>query len=255
MLWMPLFTVVTTSPRCPGDPAFWSGACRARPPPPMPPTPAAAAPTAGDAVIVEPRPLRRLPFVIHNVWTHLPRQLWKVHLVHGRHVAPQLRQSEALRPLYAAGQLHMHRLDRMLEAINASATTGNLIGRAWYNKMLLHSHFWGSFSAPLLLLFEADSVLCPNPHRPLHTFAGYGYVGAPWAPYAGGVFPFWCRNLGSCVGNSGLSLWARPIFQNLTERPPSAYEAVVASYLREYRGSATKRGVGSTKVLMDSDGL
>ena len=121
--------------------------------------------------------------------------------------------------------------------------------------MLLHSQFWGSFSAPLLLLFEADSVLCPNPHRPLHTFTGYGYVGAPWAPYAGGVFPFWCRNLGSCVGNSGLSLWARPIFQNLTERPPSAYEAVVASYLREYRGSATKRGVGSTKVLMDSDRL
>ena len=238
--------------RCSADPAAWSYSCRARPPPPLPPAPIAVTPTAGDAVIVEPRALRRLPFVLRNVWGQLPRGSWSMHLVHGQHISSQLRHA-AVRSLLVTGKLHLRRLDHMLDAAGIWSAD-NLTGRAWYNKMLLSSAFWGSFQSPLLLLFEADSVLCPSPSRPLHTFAGYGFVGAPWAPYYGGWFPFWCRNLAACVGNSGLSLWARPILQNLTSRPPSAYEDVVASYLRISRGSATKRGMGSTKALYSHKG-
>ena len=121
--------------------------------------------------------------------------------------------------------------------------------------MLLSSTFWSSFSAPTLLLFEADSALCPSPSWPLRAFTGFGYVGAPWAPYRGGWFPFWCRNLQTCVGNSGISLWHRPLLANLTARPPSEYEGHVATYLRTaHRGSATKKGVGSTKALYHRKG-
>lgn len=139
-----------------------------------------------------------------------------------------------------------------MSRVNSSAL--DLTGRAWYNRMLLSSAFWGSFRAPLLLLFEADTALCPAPTRPLPTFAGYGYVGAPWAPYAGGWFPAWCRNLGTCVGNSGLSLWSRLVMENLTARPPSHYEGTVASYLTKSRGSASKFGYGSSKALYSGKG-
>ena len=213
----------------------------------MPPAPAYAA-VAGDAVIVEPRPLRRLPVVARNVWDQLPQDAWTMHILHGQHVQSRLRHAEEVRPVVASGRLRLLPLARLLDSIGIVSTSSS---RKWYNAMLLNSAFWRSFRAPLLLLFEADTALCPSPRWPLHAFAGFGYVGAPWAPYSDNRFPHWCRNLGSCVGNSGLSLWSRPTMENVTARPPSAYEAIVAEYLSVPKGVATKRGVGSVRALYE----
>ena len=234
------------------DRSRWGGSCRSRPPPPMPPTPPAM-PLEGEAVILEPRPLKRLPTVLLNAWQQLPSGSWSITLVHGRHMSAHLRSSEDLRPALASGVLRLRGLSGILDAAGMGhtyrANSPIFQGRLWYNQLLLRAGFWASFSAPLLLLFESDTALCPSPTRPLAAFAGYGYVGAPWAAYPGGWFPAWCRNLGSCVGNSGLSLWRRDIMQNVTSQPPSAYEATVARYLLTNRGSAAKPGVGSNKAL------
>ncbi len=39
--------------------------------------------------------------------------------------------------------------------------------------------------------------------------------------------------------------------ENVTARPPSAYEAIVAEYLSVPKGVATKRGVGSVRALYE----
>ncbi|EOD08805.1 hypothetical protein EMIHUDRAFT_217060 [Emiliania huxleyi CCMP1516] len=89
--------------------------------------------------------------------------------------------------------------------------------RAWYNRLILKTDFWRSFSAPHVLLFELDTCLCPSPTWSLRHFVdeGYSYIGAPWHPRSV-ISPDDQRPDGAfhdgafaCVGNSGLSLWRR----------------------------------------------
>ena len=53
--------------------------------------------------------------------------------------------------------------------------------RMWYNDFLKSPEFWNLFSAPNLLIFEVDTILCPQPSVPLEWWLGrFGYVGGPW---------------------------------------------------------------------------
>ena len=101
----------------------------------MPPAPAYAA-VAGDAVIVEPRPLRRLPVVARNVWDQLPQDAWTMHILHGQHVQSRLRHAEEVRPVVASGRLRLLPLARLLDSIGIVSTSSS---RKWYNAMLLDS--------------------------------------------------------------------------------------------------------------------
>jgi len=103
------------------------------------------------------------------------------------------------------------------------------------------------------MLFEADTALCPRPDMPVETFVGFAYVGAPWNAYPDSNFPWWCRNLGHCVGNNGLSLWRREVLQNVTAREPREYEHSVARYLHQDRGSATKRPPATQRSMLMSN--
>eukprot|EP00966_Prymnesium_polylepis_P294359 6797711-Prymnesium_polylepis.1 len=125
--------------------------------------------SAGDAVLMETRPLPQIQSVLLNSRSVLP-QSWTVHFWHGpsnSHVA----FSSALAPAVAAGSLHLRLLN--LSSIAAA-------GRSWYNAYLLSPSFWNSFSARQLLLFEADSVFCPSPTVSLEAFSEYAFVGAPF---------------------------------------------------------------------------
>lgn len=221
---------------CTGDRIHWGGSCRARPPPPIPPAPPAAPGRdwPGDAVLAEPRAMIHLPAVLLNALQYVP-QGWTVHAVHGLENAPLLRQAPELQPAIADRSLQF----RLLSAVGV---TEYRVGRAWYNAMVLSNAFWSAFTARSLLLFESDSAFCPRPTRPLLSFAGYAFVGAPWSAHRDMFFPAWCRNLDSCVGNSGFSLWRRDIMQNVTSRPPSDYAGMVARYVRKHRGSPSKQG-------------
>ena len=144
----------------------------------------------GVAVIVEPRRLRRLPFVLANMLEHLPRSSWNVTLWHGPSIQAKLALVQDLQPhstvLRALRKGRLSLLPLPFEPPK---------NRIWYNHFTVSDQFWSAFAAPWLLLFEADTVLCPQPSSPLASFQRHLYVGAPWRGREG--------------MNSGLSLWRR----------------------------------------------
>eukprot|EP00966_Prymnesium_polylepis_P284417 6570613-Prymnesium_polylepis.1 len=79
----------------------------------------------------------------------------------------------------------------------------------WNDEFLVSTGFWAAFTAPLLMLFETDSALCPQPSLLLDSFARYVFTGAPWRRGSLGM----CRASREfrCVGNSGVSLWRRDV--------------------------------------------
>lgn len=205
----------------------------------MPPLPAYDHALTGDAVICEVRRLRRLPHVIANVRVQLSAA-WTVHLLHSADSDRDVRAFAPLQPALASGALKLRPL-----ALPASTDFST---RAWYNEYVLTHEFWASFGAPLLLMFEADSALCPSPTRPLLSFADFAYVGATWAPDPSAYRPSWCKNLARCVGNSGLSLWRRETLANVTRRRPHEYLPLVSEFLGHERGPVARRGTGSDRV-------
>ena len=87
-----------------------------------------------------------------------------------------------------------------------------------YNNLLSSPVFWSApffGAASHLHLFELDSGYCDEPQRSLEYYTTrYDYCGAPWL--------YSCRVNGSepidtrCVGNSGFSIWNRPMMARLT---------------------------------------
>ena len=116
---------------------------------------------------MEPRPLHWLAAVIRNVWDHLPAESWNIHFVHGPQLPPTFLEDPLLKPVKATNRLHLRRFQQVIGLIPAGhvvkANFSALNGRGWYNQLLLTPAFWASFDAPLLLLFEADTALCPSP--------------------------------------------------------------------------------------------
>ena len=162
--------------------------------------------TAGEAVLREVRPLLRISSVLLNVRETLPRPDWVVHFFHGPQNLDIVRTSPMLMRFVQTGNVRLRRYtidERPVEEKNVDHRSYQN-----YHKTL---KFWRLFSAPQLLLFEVDAVMCPEPQKPLSHFAEYAFVGAPWGPYPDGKLPSWCHNLAHCVGNSGFSLWRRDV--------------------------------------------
>ena len=164
-----------------------------------------------EAVIIEVRRLRRLPAVVLNVRANLPASSWRVTHLHG--------------PLNA-GALEVDRLFSYLAQgtvralpIPVDALPSDVHNRAWANLWVTGSdQFWTLFDRPYLMLFESDTVLCPQPSVPIEWWIGrHAYVGAPWEPRSHAGY-HWCRKLACCVGNSGLSLWNRELVLQLMRK-------------------------------------
>ena len=157
----------------------------------------------GDAVIVEPRRLLRMPLVLHNVRTHLPSD-WRVrHMHRPGAIAAEIARADLLPYPLLSHAIRTGAL--MLEPLPFDPPGRN---RVWYNAYLLSPGFWLHFSSPWLLLFEADAVLCPQPTWALSTFLHrrFMYIGAPWRGPK--TPPAYLRHHIVCC-NSGLSLWRR----------------------------------------------
>ena len=208
-------------------------------------TSSAAASHAGDAVLLEPRALGHIPELLLNARQELPPS-FVIHFLHGPDNHLAARRLPALRPAFRAGLLRL----RPLEGELPDGT--DFTSRKWYNRHLMTRAFWSGFAAPLLLLFEADSAFCHAPLRSPTDYMGFAYVGAPWAPsLATGRNPSWCKNLPSCVGNAGLSLWRRDVMANITRRTPEAYFSLVNSYLKHSRGARASLGSGRERGEFD----
>ena len=176
------------------------------------------------AVIIEIRSHPNLQEVLLNFDEHLPPK-WPIHLVHGWGNDLSIRSSAGLAPALVSGRLQLQHLSTIasIDIVNAACTSTRWRGRArsgslspwnvraWYNFLLQTPSFWHAFNTTSLLLFEADTRLCPQPDRNAASFTRYLMVGAP--QYAAGCFDKATgresdqNNTHTCVGNSGLSLW------------------------------------------------
>lgn len=221
---------------------------------------AARSTARGEAVLVEHRRLRRLPALLDHFHSLLPPS-WQITWLHGPHNADLVADSPSLSDYAAQASLRLLPIPKHIlseirrgEELAAGASRAVRSGagrtaastkelwiqrqraqnavhdakRRWYNVWLKQPEFWRQFSAPSILLFEADSVLCPRPSLPLEWWVGrYAYVGAPWHPGVG-VGKQWCPTLrhGCCVGNSGLSLWDRRTIVRVLESKRNASKDV-----------------------------
>lgn len=181
---------------------------------------------AGDAVLVEMRPLLRIPDVLLNFLEELPVQ-WTVWFLHAGDNHQYVLEAVALQPYFASGRLQLRLLQHVaprylqaaLAARNLNGTRGirntaffnreHMKQVHWNDDFLLSVEYWQYFKAPLRLMFEIDTALCPNSGVSPRNFSQYTFTGSPWKR----KMLFLCRNKFwfHCVGNSGLSLWRRDV--------------------------------------------
>ena len=128
----------------------------------------------GNAVMVEARRLMRRPIIVLNARQMLSVS-WRVNVaVHADSVAAaeeDLRWFPPLREPMARGAVRVQSLpDGTLNVLNVSHSHGPAAQKLWYNRFLASPSFWSLFTEPWLLLFEVDSVFCPNPTWPAGNF-------------------------------------------------------------------------------------
>ena len=182
----------------------------------------------GDAVLREVRPLARIPVVLLNVRSTLPTSSWTVHFVHGPRNTNAVTASPPLAAALASGGLRLRRY-----TIGGLEQDESLDRHVHFNYQKT-PEFWRAFAAPMLLLFEPDTVMCPQPHVPLREFSQYAFVGAPWGAYASGLLPAWCNNLEHCVGNSGFSLWRRDVIAEVLSAPRTSSPCTLSAPCHPY---------------------
>ena len=195
----------------------------------------------GDALMLEVRPLPRIPMVLLNFRSSLPESTWRVNFWHGpTNDRPVLAHRELAR-FHARASLRMRRY-----AFANGAPVSTKLNYLEHDAFMKSIAFWGheSLDRPLLLLFEPDAALCPPAmwEVELEHFFAYAFVGAPWTARA----PSFCADLEHCGHNSGLSLWRRDVVAAVLEaRGPEEYQPLVADYYQRIgfarRGNATTR--------------
>jgi hypothetical protein len=132
------------------------------------------------AVIVEPRQHKALEFVLHNVLTNLSKQ-WNVVLMHGNKNAEYI--DNIIR------KLAEHKSRIQLINLNVDNLT-----MSEYNALLTSTSFYEKIPTETFLIFQTDSMICPNDNKLIDNYLNYDYVGAPWAHH------------NQEVGNGGFSL-------------------------------------------------
>lgn len=151
-------------------------------------------------VIVETRPLPSLAFTIRNFLevTGYPAQIF-----HGNDNAAML-AGEPFRTWAAQGKLILTPMQ--VSAVNASH----------YNGLLTAPAFWDLVAGRRkVLVFQTDSICCPQSDFKLNAFFGLDYIGAYWRRR---------RAIGIICdgGNGGLSLRDWTVSHDCTTRFPAA---------------------------------
>jgi hypothetical protein len=131
------------------------------------------------AVIVEPRQHPSLSFVLNNFLNNLPTN-WNIVIKHGSTNAEFVKNI----------------IDNELSSFKDRIKMVNLnidnLSIDDYNKLLKSKKFYDNIPTEIFLIFQTDSIICPNDKHLLTEFLQYDYVGAPWTD--------------GNVGNGGLSL-------------------------------------------------
>ena len=91
--------------------------------------------------------------------------------------------------------------------------------RATYQHFLLFPLLWHSLHpSSHVVLFESDSGFCHRPDYAITYFLQWDFCGAPW--YHPVCSDSGDRSMTACVGNTGLSVWNRPLIANVSADVP-----------------------------------
>ena len=86
--------------------------------------------------------------------------------------------------------------------------------RVTYQHFLLFPLLWHSLHpATHVVLFEADTGFCDSPDYDITYFLNWDFCGAPWYTICNEPSD---RSMTACVGNTGLSVWNRPLIANVS---------------------------------------
>jgi len=160
------------------------------------------------AVIVETRVHANTEFVVRNIHEHLKIPIY---FFHGRSNKASI--EETLGDLIAQEMV-------CLLALDTDVLTARL-----YNALLLSPQFWRAIpGTERVLIFQTDSMVCPQRSYGLHDFEGLDYVGS-WWPVK--------RPIGFVIhgGNGGFSLRTKPaVLECLDRFPPDRWLGGEDSY-------------------------
>jgi len=161
------------------------------------------------AIIVEPRKHPALDFVLGNFLDNLDSR-WKIIVFHGT-------ENEA----FVKNIISAKKTDRIT---TASIGKSNFT-KEEYSAYMMSAEFLYRVPTDIFLIFQTDSMICPNFKNTIEQFLKYDYVGAPWKE-----IPKEYMREGSLVGNGGLSLRRKTkmleILENCPISPPNIPEDV-----------------------------
>jgi len=131
------------------------------------------------AVIVEPREHNALEFVLNNFLTNLSDS-WNIIIFHG---------TENINYINNIIDNNLSEHKKRITLVNLNIKNLNSSG---YSKLLVQKDFYNHIPTEIFLVFQTDSIICPEYKDLINKFIKYDYVGAPLAK--------------EIVGNGGLSL-------------------------------------------------
>jgi len=133
------------------------------------------------AVIIEPRPLPHLEYVIRNVM-HFLGEGWGLYIVGSN-----------------SNREHLIEITRGWNHVTMEILDVDNLSREEFRAMRKNHKYWGRLKGKKLLCFESDTLLC---RQGIHEFTEFDYIGAPWGEkYAVSDVVR--------VGNGGLSIRSR----------------------------------------------
>jgi len=143
---------------------------------------------AFTAIIIEPRKHRAFEFVIGNFLENLDGR-WRIMVFHGTD------NETFVKDIIAASSAPTR-----ISTVNMGVSN---LTKERYSDYMMSTDFLYKIPTEVFLIFQSDSMICPEFKDTIDKFIDYDYVGAPWPADR---FPGKYNKNGSLVGNGGLSL-------------------------------------------------
>lgn len=133
------------------------------------------------AIIVEPRKHKALDFVLENFLENLSSE-WDIIICHG-----------TLNEDYVKDIINTKLVEHIPRIKLINLNVENLTIKD-YNDLLVSEKFHSYIPSEIFLIFQTDTIICPEYKSYINNYLNYDYVGAPW------------KHLNLEIGNGGLSL-------------------------------------------------
>ena len=157
------------------------------------------------AVIVETRKHKALQFVLNNFMSNLPND-WKLQIFHGYDNNDYV--SEVVKSNKILNDRVVYLNDLNVGELNHDS----------YVELFTSKRFWSLCEGEMILIFQTDSMLCPNSEYKVEDFEHFDYIGGYWGNVLDPLDINYTR-----VMNGGLSLRKKSFMLDIIENQLQSY--------------------------------